>query len=120
MWIIQFVSCKRISGPIIAIMKFSFGEKATILGNDTNYGLGCVVFFGIQHQERLIAPRIHFGFAVINDFDPKYMCQPLPFGGVNNSRCGRIIGIKGLCAYCLIKIVVEDRCWLDIKTKMGY
>ena len=44
--------------------------------------------------------------------------QSLPFGGVKHSGFGRVGGVEGLRACCLVKAVVEDRWWPFVKTKI--
>jgi succinate-semialdehyde dehydrogenase/glutarate-semialdehyde dehydrogenase len=91
-------------GPVAAIVPVGNDEEAIRVANDTDFGLGAVVFTSDpQRGERVAAERLEAGSCFVNDFvksDPR-----LPFGGVKNSGYGRELSAFGIREFVNIKTV---------------
>jgi succinate-semialdehyde dehydrogenase/glutarate-semialdehyde dehydrogenase len=90
-------------GPVAAIIRARDAQDAVRLANDTEYGLGAVVWTrDIQHAKEL-ARRIEAGSVFINGMvasDPR-----LPFGGIKRSGYGRELGTYGIKEFVNIQTV---------------
>ena len=54
--------------------------------NSVDYGLGSSVFSKDYARAERIAARLVTGMCNVNDYGVNYLCQSLPFGGVNVRR----------------------------------
>eukprot|EP01134_Creolimax_fragrantissima_P005088 CFRG5088T1 len=96
-------------GPILTVFKFKTDEEAVDIVNSTRYGLGSSVFSLDTKRAEDIGSRIVTGMCNINDFGVNYLCQSLPFGGVNISGFDRFAGPEGLRGNCNQRAITSDR-----------
>jgi len=98
------VLTEEVFGPIAPIIVVKDEDEAVKAANNTEYGLGAVVWSrNLERAERLAA-RIEAGTVTINDMvksDPR-----LPFGGVKKSGIGRELSHYGLKEFVNVKTVV--------------
>ena len=86
----------EVFGPVLAITPYDDIDDAVALANDSEYGLGGVVWTSQPERGAEIASRIHTGTIGVNF----YTLDPAtPFGGIKASGLGRELGPEGLAAY---------------------
>lgn len=81
-------------GPVAEVYKVSSDEEAIALANDSQYGLGGVVFSQDEERAHAVARRLETGMANVNT--PAGEGAELPFGGVKRSGYGRELGPLGM------------------------
>jgi acyl-CoA reductase-like NAD-dependent aldehyde dehydrogenase len=84
-------------GPIIGIMKVQTDEEATILMNDTEYGLTSGVFTSNQQRAERILSNLNSGTAYWNCCDR--VSAALPWSGRQNSGLGSTLSHAGIRAF---------------------
>lgn len=84
-------------GPIIGIMKVANDEEATVLMNDTKYGLTAAVFSSSQKRAEAILSKIDAGSGYWNCCDR--VSASLPWSGRKNSGFGASLSHAGLRAF---------------------
>ena len=90
------VAREEIFGPVITILKYNDLAEAISLANNTEFGLGGIVF-GSNHDKGLeIAETMNTGSVGLNFFASTHAA---PFGGRNASGLGVEYGPEGLAAY---------------------
>jgi len=94
---------REIFGPVLSIVRFTDEDHAVELANDTEYGLGGLVFTGDVDRAHRVAKRLSAGYVGVNAFPP--MPPNAPFGGVKQSGFGREGGREGLFEFLQIKNV---------------
>ncbi|HMJ89909.1 MAG TPA: NAD-dependent succinate-semialdehyde dehydrogenase [Candidatus Acidoferrum sp.] len=96
---------EELFGPVAAIIEAADEHDAIRLANNTQFGLGAVVFTrDIERGERIAANELEAGCCFVNDFvksDPR-----LPFGGIKESGFGRELSSFGIREFTNIKTVV--------------
>ncbi|MGP6173956.1 aldehyde dehydrogenase family protein [Corynebacterium sp. A21] len=99
------ISREEIFGPVIVILKYDDSngvEEAIKLANNTEFGLGGLVF-GTDEQRALeVARQVDSGSVGINFFGSNHSA---PFGGRHDSGMGVEYGIEGLSAYLSYKSI---------------
>lgn len=99
------VAREEIFGPVITILKYddSHGvDEAVELANNTEFGLGGLVFGADEEKALEVARRVDSGSVGINFFGSNHAA---PFGGRNESGMGVEYGIEGLSAYLSYKSI---------------
>ncbi|MFV3075342.1 aldehyde dehydrogenase family protein [Niveispirillum fermenti] len=95
---------EEIFGPVLCAMSFSDGDLNAIAAqaNDTEYGLGAVVWTQNLSAAHRLARKLKAGTVRVNGggLDPA-----LPFGGFKQSGWGRENGREGIEAYTEVKSV---------------
>lgn len=95
---------EEIFGPVLCAMSFSDGDLDAIAAqaNDTDYGLGAVVWTQNLSAAHRLARKLKAGTVRVNGggLDPA-----LPFGGFKQSGWGRENGREGIEAYTEVKSV---------------
>lgn len=85
-------------GPIIPIMCVKDSAEAIRLANDSDYGLGAVVWTDPARAE-LILRQLNAGVLVANDTVAHFAIDGIPFGGVKMSGYGRMHGSEELLQF---------------------
>ena len=96
------IAREEVFGPVISVLKYSDVDDAVALANNTDFGLGGIVF-GEDHEAALaVADRMDTGSVGINFFASNHSA---PFGGRHDSGLGTEYGIEGLNAYLSYKSI---------------
>jgi len=103
------IAQKEVFGPVMVIFKAKDDADAIRIVNSCAYGLGSSVFSLNSARAERLAAAVRTGMCNINDFGVNYLCQSLPFGGVNISGFDRFAGIEGLRGCCVLRAVTTDR-----------
>ena len=93
-------------GPVAAVIVVDSADEAVRVANDTELGLGSVIFSQDRTRAQSLAARIEAGCVFINAMvksDPR-----LPFGGVKKSGYGRELSRYGLREFVNTKTI-----WVD-------
>jgi len=96
------VAREEIFGPVITIMKYTDLDDAINLANNTEFGLGGIVFGSDQEKALEVADAVDTGSVGINFFASNHAA---PFGGRNDSGLGVEYGPEGLAAYLSYKSI---------------
>ncbi|KRM72107.1 NAD-dependent succinate-semialdehyde dehydrogenase [Lacticaseibacillus brantae] len=91
-------------GPVAQVYKVHSEAEAIELANDSQYGLGGIVFSGDSAHGEQVATQIETGMVFVNNFMASL--PELPFGGVKNSGYGRELSELGLMAFVNEQLVV--------------
>jgi aldehyde dehydrogenase (NAD+) len=94
---------REIFGPVLSIVRFTDEDHGVELANDTEFGLGGLVFTRDVDRAHRVAKRLSAGYVGVNAFPP--MPPNAPFGGVKQSGFGREGGREGLIEFLQIKNV---------------
>ncbi len=95
---------EELFGPVGVIIEAKDEQDALRIANDSEYGLGGVLFSkNKRHAERLAATQLEAGNCFVNS--AVHSDARLPFGGVKNSGYGRELGIFGAREFVNIKTV---------------
>ncbi|SDE09595.1 aldehyde dehydrogenase family protein [Rhodococcus tukisamuensis] len=90
------VAREEIFGPVVTVTRYDTVDEAVALANDTEFGLGGIVFGRDTDAAMAVARRIDTGSIGINFFASNHSA---PFGGRGDSGLGVEFGIEGLGAY---------------------
>lgn len=96
------VAREEIFGPVITILKYDDLNEAIDLANNTEFGLGGIVFGSDQDKAQEVAEAMNTGSVGINFFASNHAA---PFGGRNDSGLGVEYGPEGLAAYLAYKSI---------------
>lgn len=96
------VAREEIFGPAITILKYNDLEEAISLANNTEFGLGGIVFGRDQDKAQEVAEAMNTGSVGLNFFASNHAA---PFGGRNDSGLGVEYGPEGLAAYLAYKSI---------------
>lgn len=96
------VAREEIFGPVITVMEYTDVDEAISLANNTEFGLGGIVFGTDQEQALEVADEVDTGSVGINFFASNHSA---PFGGRNDSGLGVEYGPEGLAAYLSYKSI---------------
>ncbi len=91
------IAREEIFGPVLVVIPFDDDDDAVMIANDSNYGLGGMVFSGSLDRSLAVARRVRAGSLSINGgaaFGPD-----VPFGGYKDSGIGRQNGTAGFDQY---------------------
>jgi aldehyde dehydrogenase (NAD+) len=90
------IAREEIFGPVITVLRYDQVHDAVDLANNTQFGLGGIVF-GADHAEAVaVARQVDSGSVGINFFASNHQA---PFGGRKDSGLGVEYGVEGLHAY---------------------
>lgn len=95
-------------GPILVYDTFKTDEEAIQKANDTDFGLGAVIWSGNMDRAQKLAKEIRAGTVVINDAPHTHALFALPWGGLKNSGIGRVHGEMGLHEMSHQQIIASD------------
>src|SRR5699024_518841 len=87
------VAREEIFGPVITILKYNDVDEAIGLANNTEFGLGGIVFGSGQGLALEVAETMNTGSVGLNFFASNHAA---PFGGRNDSGLGVEYGPEGL------------------------
>lgn len=99
------ISREEIFGPVITILKYDDSQgvdEAIALANNTEFGLGGIVFGADEQRALNVARKVDSGSVGINFFGSNHSA---PFGGRHDSGMGVEYGIEGLSAYLTYKSI---------------
>lgn len=96
------ISREEIFGPVITILKYETVDDAVALANNTEFGLGGLVFGADEEAALAVADRMDTGSVGLNFFASNHAA---PFGGRHDSGLGTEYGIEGLNAYLSYKSI---------------
>lgn len=99
------ISREEIFGPVITILKyddFKGPSEAIALANNTEFGLGGIIFGADEDNALAVARQVDSGSVGINFFGSNHSA---PFGGRHDSGMGVEYGIEGLSAYLSYKSI---------------
>ncbi len=82
------VNSREVFGPVITVEPYDEFEEAISMTNDSIYGLQAGVFTDDLSKAMYAYNNLEVGGVIINDI-PTYRCDPMPYGGVKMSGCGR-------------------------------
>ena len=96
------VAREEIFGPVITVLKCTDIDEAISLANNTEFGLGGIVFGSDQDRALNVAEAVNTGNIGLNFFASNHAA---PFGGRNDSGLGVEYGPEGLAAYLSYKSI---------------
>ena len=94
-------------GPVLVIAPFDTEEEAVEMANDTNYGLGAIVFTNDKEKAWRVASKIKSGTVEINLANHWLACNP--FGGYKESGMGKEHGELGFRELCQVKLISSSK-----------
>jgi betaine-aldehyde dehydrogenase len=95
------IAQEEIFGPVLSVIPYDTVDEAVAIANDSEYGLGGVVFAPDVEQGLDVAGRIRTGTCAVNDGPPSGGGGP--FGGYKRSGLGKERGPEGLAAFLEVK-----------------
>ena len=98
---------EEVFGPVLVVVPFKDENEAISLANDTQYGLGALVFTNDKNRAERVASKIEAGTVEINSAIHWLTCNP--FGGYKESGMGREHGIYGFHELCQIKLISKEK-----------
>ncbi|MYV05241.1 NAD-dependent succinate-semialdehyde dehydrogenase [Furfurilactobacillus milii] len=99
-------------GPVAQVYRVATEQEAIDLANDSQFGLGGIVFAGSKEHGAKVASQVETGMEFVNTF--MYTLPELPFGGVKKSGYGREMSTLGLEAFVNEELIVaKDHPELD-------
>jgi betaine-aldehyde dehydrogenase len=101
---------EEVFGPVIAVIPYADEAEAIRIANDTNYGLGGVVWSADEAHAIEVARRIRTGTVGINYYG---LDMNAPFGGMKDSGVGRELGTVGLDNYFEYKSIYASAALLE-------
>ena len=96
------IAREEIFGPVICILRYDTVDEAIALANNTEFGLGGLVFSRSPEAAMAVAERMDTGSVGINFFGSNHAA---PFGGRHDSGLGVEYGLEGLAAYLTWKSI---------------
>ncbi|WP_420176732.1 aldehyde dehydrogenase family protein [Luteococcus sp. OSA5] len=96
------IAREEIFGPVLTVMKYDGVDEAIAIANNTDFGLGGIVFGGDVEAARAVAERVDSGSVGVNFFASNHSA---PFGGRHDSGLGVEYGVEGLHAYLSFKSI---------------
>lgn len=96
------ISREEVFGPVISILSYDAIDDGIALANNTEFGLGGLVFGADSATAQSAAERMDTGSVGINFFASNHAA---PFGGRHDSGLGTEYGPEGLAAYLSYKSI---------------
>jgi len=94
---------EEIFGPVAILITFKDEKEAVEIANNSNYGLGAVVWSNDLKRAQKISLVLEAGAIAINNMlksDPR-----TPFGGIKRSGFGRELSIEGIHEFVNVKSI---------------
>lgn len=92
-------------GPVAQVYKVSSEQEAVDLANDSDFGLGGIIFSGDPDRGARVASKVETGMMFVNNFMTQLPEQP--FGGVKKSGYGRELSQLGMMAFVNEELIVK-------------
>lgn len=96
------IAREEVFGPVVSILRYETPDEAVDIVNNTEFGLGGVVFTADEVAGLATAERMDTGSVGINFFGSNHNA---PFGGRHDSGLGVEYGIEGLSQYVAYKSI---------------
>jgi len=96
------IAQEEIFGPVLCVIPFDDEDHAIALANDSEFGLGGVVWSDDAEHGLALARRIESGTVGVNHYE---LHVNAPFGGIKSSGLGRELGPEGLDPYLVTKSI---------------
>ena len=96
------IAREEIFGPVVSVLRYDDIDEAVALANNTDFGLGGVVFSADPVAAQQVAERMDTGSVGVNFFGSNHNA---PFGGRHDSGLGVEYGIEGLSQYVSYKAI---------------
>jgi aldehyde dehydrogenase (NAD+) len=96
------VAQEEIFGPVLCVIGYDDEDHAIALANDSEFGLGGVVWSTDPERGLELARRIETGTVGVNHYE---LHVNAPFGGVKASGLGRELGPEGLDPYLVTQSI---------------
>ncbi|RRJ88267.1 aldehyde dehydrogenase family protein [Gulosibacter macacae] len=90
------IAREEIFGPVLTVLRYRDVDEAVALANNTEFGLGGIVFGADEDAAQAVAERVDSGSVGVNFFASNHSA---PFGGRHDSGLGVEYGLEGLAAY---------------------
>lgn len=94
---------EEVFGPVAVIHKVDSESEAINLANDSDYGLGAVVYTQDNGNALAVAKKLDCGMVYVNA--PPGSAADLPFGGIKKSGFGRELGHLAMDEFVNKKII---------------
>lgn len=96
------IAREEIFGPVVSVLRYDDVDEAVALANDTEFGLGGLVFSSDPVAAQQVAERMDTGSVGVNFFGSNHNA---PFGGRHDSGLGVEYGTEGLSQYVTYKSI---------------
>jgi aldehyde dehydrogenase (NAD+) len=96
------IAQEEIFGPVLCVTPYDDEDQAIAIANDSDFGLGGVVWSADPDHGLALARRIESGTVGINHYE---LHVNAPFGGIKSSGLGRELGPEGLDPYLVTKSI---------------
>lgn len=96
---------EEVFGPVLVVMPADGEDDAIAIANDSEYGLGGIVYTRDRDRANAVARRIASGTVGINGYS---LDPTAPFGGIKHSGLGREMGPEGLHPYFAYKSIYQE------------
>lgn len=96
------ISREEIFGPVITVLKYDSQAEGINLANNTEFGLGGLVFGQDEERALAVAEQMNTGSVGLNFFASNHAA---PFGGRGDSGLGTEYAPEGLAAYLSYKSI---------------
>ena len=96
------IAREEVFGPVVCVIPYETLDEAIEIANDTDFGLGGIVFAGDADRALQVADAMDTGSVGINFFGSNHSA---PFGGRHDSGLGVEYGVEGLSAYVTYKSI---------------
>ncbi|MBZ5735299.1 aldehyde dehydrogenase [Nocardioides sp. TRM66260-LWL] len=96
------IAQEEVFGPVLAVLPYEDEDDAISIANDSEFGLGGVVWSQDEERGLRLAGRIDTGTVGVNHYE---LHINAPFGGVKASGLGRELGPEGLDPYLVTRSV---------------
>lgn len=96
------IAREEVFGPVLCVIRYQTLEEAIEIANDTDFGLGGIVFASDADRALQVADAMDTGSVGINFFGSNHSA---PFGGRHDSGLGVEYGVEGLSAYVTYKSI---------------
>ncbi|WP_218627223.1 aldehyde dehydrogenase [Caballeronia sp. dw_19] len=94
---------EEVFGPVLAVSRFDDDAQATLLANDTRYGLAAGIWTQDMSRAFRLSEQIQAGTIYINSY--RHVSMMSPVGGFKHSGYGRENGIEAIKEFQQVKSV---------------